>query len=585
MKTSKATLFYVALLIFFILYGCEKDKETNTGLSKDNINVLTDEESGEHYVINPFDYAPMTAGIEFMPETDLQWTVTATVTVEGQKNSPDFVKEYSFEADTNETYWIPIVGMYAGTENIVKVLIKNQSNNDILHDAKYTITLPEIPEEDVGSAALAATITGNFAGDEMILVLPNVSSTLGVNTFRPIVYDKQGNIRYYNTIPNAYMQIVLNNQLYVGFKGEKINHLSVYNFLGQELYDWELSGWENIHHDIIENTLGNLVITINKDDDSPVEQHLVEFNPSSNQTNQIVNAIDLSNTFPNVDELFMDLPQGDFANGLEDIVHNNFVSYYERDGQTIYLCSSQRSGIAAVDQSGFPQWYFFPKGVQYSVFNDTTSAERLPASGSFPHLDYSANPTYANLLVDPVDQNENLITDKEITYEGKVKSNVDFIFPFRQHGVNVIDYDDNSVTFTVLDNSMFRGFESNSTNATSRAVCFKVTFDQDGRDESTSSSADVNEYFGGTVQQLWSTEMDFYAPFLGTSYPTPSGNYIFTFGTIGVSFITTGDGYSFTNSSDTEEKTVIVELDNSGNETGRLTIPKSGTYRAERINF
>jgi hypothetical protein len=429
-----------------------------------------------------------------------------------------------------------------------------------------------------------ATITGTFEGNEMILVLHNIATT-GSNVFRPIVYDKKGNIRYYNTIPNSYMQFVIDGYLYVGFKGSKINRMSKYSFLGEELEYWELDGWEDIHHCIIKNADDNLVLTIDKADGSPVERHLVEINPNTRQSSPIINEIDLGYTFPNVDELFIDLPQGSYTTGAADEVHNNFVSYYERNGQTVYLVSSQRSGIAAVTEDGFPRWYMFPQGVQYAEFNNPASEERLPANGNFPSIDYTAEPTYSNLLVDPVDAGGNLITDDEVVVEGKVKAGVDFVYPFRQHGVNVIDYDDNSVTFTVLDNAMFQGFVFSSTTAKSRASCYKVTFDTDGADESSSSSEDVGEYYGGTVEMLWSTEMDCYAPFLGSSHVTPAGNNIFTFGTVGMLFITTGDNYSYTDSENTEQKSVIVEMDNSGVELGRLTIPKSGTYRAERINF
>ena len=143
----------------------------------------------------------------------------------------------------------------------------------------------------------------------------------------------------------------------------------------------------------------------------------------------------------------------------------------------------------------------------------------------------------------------------------------------------MIAYDDASVTFIVLDNALFQGFESNRTDAFSRAVCYRVTF------------PDGNELYGGTVQQLWSADMEFYSPFLGSSYKTSSGNYIFTFGTIGTTFGTTGENYSYINSSDTEKRSVIIELNASGEEQGRLTVPTvnelfgAGVYRAERIGF
>ena len=569
---------YTYLIISILLIACNKDNppvpKVDDGETTEseviNFTIEKDKTTGKDYAINPFDYAPMTAGIKFLLTSKEETKVTIVVTIKGQKNSPDFVKKYTFNSDSVNNQWLPIIGMYDG-DNVVDIIVKSKSDNTIFNKT-YNIAI-SIPTEGMGKAT-QAQITGSFEGNEMIFTLYNTSATTQV--FKGIVYDLKGNIRWYSAIPNSYMQFVLNDRLYVGYKGEKINRLGVYNFLGKQEKDWELPGWEDIHHDLLTNELGNLIVTVSKDDNSPVEEHLIEFNPNSNQSNKIVNSIDLSKIFPNVDELFPDLPQGQLGGTRLDNVHNNSVSYYKKDGKAIYICSSQRSGIAAVDQNGFPQWYFFPKNVQYVDFNDSTSGKRLPAGGSFPELDYSEPPSYEKLLVKPIDNNGQLITDTEVINEGKVKEGVDFVYPFRQHGARVIDYNSSSVTFVVLDNGLFRGFETHKNNATSRAVCYKVTFS--------------DESYGGTIQQLWSTNMEFFSPFLGQSHKTPVGNYIFTFGAIGSTFFV-GDNSDYKNSSDTEKKTVIVELNSSGQEQGRLTIPTTnesfgvGAYRAERIDL
>ena len=417
--------------MFLLLPGCKKDDDPITEEKKDPVFIIQpDEDTGKDYVMDPFSHAPMTAGIEFLTKGEDRISITATVIVKGQKNSSDLERQYSFEGNTVNTQWIPIVGMYANSENIVQVTVKEQDN--IIHDETYNIPLPEIEESVIGRAS-EAEITGTFAGDEMIFLLYNISP-MNV-AFRGIIYDKQGNIRWYSNIPNSYLQFVIDGRLHVGFKGEKINGLEVYDFLGQEKENWKLEGWEDIHHDIIANPSGNLIITVSKADGSPVEQHLVELNPNSRQENKIVNSIDLSDIFPNVDNLFVDLPRAQLGGTREDVVHNNSVSFYQKDGQIVYICGSQRSGIAAIDGSGFPVWYFFPKNVQYSTFDDPKSEKRLPASGNFPPLDYTVPPSYSNLLLDPVDENGNMISDMEVVNQGKVKDNVDFVYPYRHTGL------------------------------------------------------------------------------------------------------------------------------------------------------
>ena len=84
--------------------------------------------------------------------------------------------------------------------------------------------------------------------------------------------------------------------------------------------------------------------------------------------------------------------------------------------------------------------------------------------------------------------------------------------------------------------------------------------------------------------------MDFFSPFLGDSRKTQSG-YIFTFGSIGSTALSVGDGFDYRNELDSEMRSVIIELDNNGKEVARLIIPSTdqglgvGTYRAQRINL
>ena len=565
----KKKLFFICLALF----ACEDKSSDQDNRSTANFNIYLNEDTGENYYINPFDVAPMVAGINFLYTDEVQNSeIEASVSIKSTVNQIDFTKAYSFKPDTS-TQWLPIIGMYEG-DNEVHVKVKEKINQNVLHDTTYTIKI-NIPEGKVGRAR-EANISGSFPDDEMIFLLYNTS--MGRVRFTGFVFDILGNIRWYSDIPNSFMQFVIDGILYVGFKGEKIHSLEAYDFLGRKLNKWDLPGYEDVHHDVIKNEMGNLILTVSSDDASPVEDKLIELSPNSIQDNKVVNSIDLSVIFPNVDELFPDLPQLQIGGTREDHVHNNSVSYYKRNGQSVFICSSQRSGIAAVDENGYPHWYFFPKNVQYSNFEDSSSSERLPASGSFPSVDYSDPPSYSKLLVDPINSDGSLIIDSDIINYGKVKEGSDFIFPFRQHGARVIEYGENHVTFLVLDNALFQGLEKSRNDARSRAVCYKVAFQNS------------NQIYGGTIEQLWSTEMDFFSPFLGDSRKTQSG-YIFTFGSIGSTALSVGDDFDYRNELDSEMRSLIIELDNNGKEVARLIIPSTdqglgvGTYRAQRINL
>lgn len=561
------------IFVCLAFFACEDKKSDDDNKSTAYFEIYMNEKTGEKYYVNPFDVAPMAAGINFLYTDEVQNNeIEALVSIKSTANQIEFTKEYSFRPDTS-AQWLPILGMYEG-ENEVYVKVKEKINQNVLHDTTYTIKV-DIPDDKIGRAR-EANISGSFPGDEMIFLLYNTS--MGRVVFTSFIFDVLGNIRWFSDIPNSFLQFVIDDILYVGFKGEKINSLEAYDFLGRKLNKWDMPGYEDIHHDVIKNEMGNLILTVSSHDDSPVEDKLIELNPNSIQDNKIVNSVDLSVVFPNVDELFPDLPQLQIGGTREDHVHNNSVSTYKRNGQSVFICSSQRSGIAAIDENGYPHWYFFPKNVQYTDFEDSTSSERLPAFGSFPSVDYSDPPSYSKLLVDPINSDGSLIMDRDIINYGKVKEGNDFIFPFRQHGARVIEYGENHVTFLVLDNALFQGFEKSRNDARSRAVCYKVVFQ------------DSNQIYGGTIQQLWSTEMDFFSPFLGDSRKTQNG-YIFTFGSIGSTALSVGDGFDYRNDLDIEKRSVIIELDNNGNEVARLIIPSTdqglgvGTYRAQRINL
>ncbi len=586
MKVGLNVLIFFFLFFLLFNFKSEKDREVVFTLIK-NTQTNTD------YFINPFKYAPMAVGIHFELSSKKKTDVIATVLIKGH-NTPDLVKSYTFTSTPEiQKYWLPILGLYMGKVTIVQIDIKSKDTN-ILFSNNYEIYLPKTEDYyiDIGKAEQTKVI-GEFEGDDMIFVQYN-SNPSGV-VFRGIVYDKYGNIRWYSKIPNGAHHFIIDTKLYTGLKSDRNEHILVHNFLAKRLEDWKFEGYRNLHHDLVKQVDSHFILTFDNQDSFPNEQHIVEINPNEQAKNKVINCINTGNIFPNVDNLFPNLPEDIDSTSLsikaKDPIHINSISSYEKNGKTVYVCSSQRSGIAALDEDGVPHWYLFPKGIQYKIFNDKYSGQRLPSDTNFVAFNYSTLPSYQKLLLDPIDKNNLPIKDSKIIDEGQVKKDVDFIYPFRQHGAKVVEYNQDSMTMIVLDNAAFQSFKLYDTLASSYAVCYRVFFDNNPIDEHDPSNKE-EEFYGGKIKQLWRYKLNAFSPFMGSSSISASGNYLFCFGTIGSKKRTTGNGYDYNNINDIEGKTIVIELDRNGIEKARLIIEttdqrplKIGAYRAQKINF
>ena len=98
----KKILFVFSCLAFF---ACEDKKTDEDNKSSANFNININENNGENYYVNPFDVAPMVAGINFLYTDQVESSgIEATVSIKSTKNQIEFIKEYSFKSGSRKIY-------------------------------------------------------------------------------------------------------------------------------------------------------------------------------------------------------------------------------------------------------------------------------------------------------------------------------------------------------------------------------------------------------------------------------------------------------------------------------------------------
>lgn len=560
------TAFVAAIILAFAFLGSCSDGEMP--------------ESDSPVILNPYDYAPLAAGLEIPPITE-DLPVYVEIAAQGE-GSEDYRYDLILEA-SDEPQFIPILGLYPDAENRVLLRYGKESR-------EYVVNTGPLPEKL--KLLEKIEVEGSYEGPEMTFFqyFTSFSITGGIQyTNVSVAVDKQGKIRWYSAFPSDIMGgvLVIDGLIYAAGKGSNADYLFVYDFLGKELERWDLSKldphneWTNAHHDVIKRPNGNLIITVNLKDDETEEHWLIEFDPDTRQTIKVVNRWDLEEVFPNVDELFIDLPHSYYAK--PDVVHNNGICLAPNGN---IIASSQRMGLAEVDSAGFPVWFFSPHVVK----------DMVPAAGHFPALDYSVNPSYELLLLDPLDAAGNQITDPDVL-NGLI-DHPDFSYPWRQHTPIILD----NRYLAVFDNRWTTNFKTTIDKSDySRMVIYEIGYDTDTSD---------GESFGGTVRQVWDYALaeDWSALSItaGDVSEAPNGNLTVTYGALGIAMAASESGkepvdgtlmgklkaalYMNTN----PKKAVIVEIvpfeTPYGEYLFRMDIPapKDGgltTYRSHRINL
>ena len=309
MRTKYKFLFLIftaCISSIIIYYFCEKsqpvhyvqnivdyqNKLDETTLATSNYTI-----DKPKIVVNPYEISPLTALIIFETK-DL---TTPTITVVGKDSNSTFKNTFK----PSKVHYLPVYGLYPGTDNKIIVTINNK-------DYEYIIKTDELPEDFVKADKAKGE------SNDLIFVTPSADGyTAG--------YDCNGDVRWYlNELFVWEIKRLNNGNLMLG-SNRLINPpyyntgLVEMNMLGKVFYEYSIEG--GYHHDYFELENGNLIVASNNFENGTVEDFIVEID---RQNGKIVKEIDLTK--------IIDPSEGWNNNYSTDFdwFHNNSVWYDEK---------------------------------------------------------------------------------------------------------------------------------------------------------------------------------------------------------------------------------------------------------------
>ncbi|MGI6393334.1 MAG: aryl-sulfate sulfotransferase [bacterium] len=549
MKT-KVKFFLGIALIFLFVVGCgnSKKEEQNgdddkNGKADSNVEDETNDNDGdeifEDVVLNPSGNIPLSAGVSISSDKVAK-VIVFVKDIDGVTR--DFEKEYLVGEESKEVM-IPVLGLFPDFENRV-VLKAFDKEEKVIAEKEFKIKTDKLPK-NFPEVELDGKIESGWT----------ILNWLFTPRERPemafIAVDQSGRIRWYSDFPYpAAFPLTLHGDYIYTSDGE--NTLYKYDFMGFELGKWgvEQHGFTKIHHEIVIKDDGNIILGVSKIDSPWIEDWMIEINPA---TNQLRATWDLNKTFPDVCDLFHDVPLsagGDPTGQANDPVHQNSAWYNSEDNSIIV--GSQRSGIAKMTHSGYLKWFLTPHivaliddenrdGRSDSLLDgydendletkvgdfkgDKYVYDRMPIAGK-PFEAYSDfDFRYQEFLLTPLDKKGKEITDLEVL-NGFI-DHEDFAWPFRPHSPTILK----NGNLMIFDNGLARNFKYPPVfpDFYSRAVEYEIVPDKDG--------------YGGTIKQVWEHILEndpmWYSMAIVVSNASEleNGNRLIAAGSLGTSFI------------------------------------------------
>ena len=449
---------------------------------------------------NPTGSAPLTARIAVTAPADLAVKLTVAARTAADD---DYVRTFPVSRSATP-FQLPILGLYAGFDNVITFEVAG-ADGQVLGTHAVHVTTDPLPADFPGLEA-----SGTYAGDDFTF-LTYIRAPVARQEVVGLMVDKRGNVRWYSDFPIAslFPMQVFDGTIYCGDGG---NRLKRYDFLGKELLDLDLSvhGYTGIHHDILLRPNGDLVLTVDRVGGDQIHDTVIEIDPSKNVLRRVW---DLRKTFPDVTDLFTDIPKtGPEQPGVtNDPIHNNSV-WYDETGNALVVCS-ERSGVQKLYAGGQLKWMLAPHLVQYiddadgDGVSDSFAAgydpdNRLTWTGAFdtaaykdqrypiagkPTADYSGfDFRYSAFLLTPLDPSGAPIPDDAV--RKGFQDGAGFAWPFRPHAAKIT----RDGHYLLFDNGLARNFNRVplSPASFSRAVEYEVV-------------EDTADGMGGTVRQVW----------------------------------------------------------------------------------
>ncbi|MBN1608303.1 MAG: aryl-sulfate sulfotransferase, partial [Polyangiaceae bacterium] len=428
--------------------------------------------SGYDVEVDPYGTSPLVAvvnlhGIEANEVQSVQVVVT------GQDGGQDFVRTYSptdtdwvVNMDTSDLtfpeagYHVPVLGLYADRENVVRILV------DVLDRGRVDLTLKintslSKPDEDAWvpsiqvQTAVADLMEPGWTVAE-ISIEPNPNPPIVfVDWTRTIAFDERGAIRWAlrMDLPKG-ETFTLRRSATGNFLTGSFDTIVEVTKLGRIIRTFQLSDY-TLNHEIVQigseddgqgvpggtggEHSGNILVLASNNGASTIQDHILELDSDSGE---LLDAWDLTQVFDPTRRTYIDAEKWDISqNG--DWLHDNGLAYCQADESIIV--SGRHQGVAKIRRDGTLVWLLAP----HKGWNEPQSAKLLTAvsATSEPYAD----------SVQLGDQ------------AAGTASTPEFDWPFGQHSPSLLPNGD----LLLFDNGASRHF-SGFCGSFSRAVIYRV---------------------------------------------------------------------------------------------------------------
>lgn len=204
-------------------------------------------------LLNPYDYAPLTALIAFETEE----TGTMEVTIWGK--SQETTISHKFSALTNR-HFLPIYGLYSDWRNHITLRFINERGESFYQDI-FIQTEP---------------LPANFQESSLVFTYPEESELLFLTSTYLSAYDQKGEVRWYlkDTTPTEIQTLKNGNFLVKSEKEEEDKSSSFYeiDLLGRIYHEYVANG---VHSQIQELSNGNFLVFAEQNQNYAVDYFFV----------------------------------------------------------------------------------------------------------------------------------------------------------------------------------------------------------------------------------------------------------------------------------------------------------------------
>jgi arylsulfate sulfotransferase len=428
--------------------------------------------SGYDVEVDPYGTSPLVAVVN-LRGVEANEVQSVQVVVTGQDGGQDFVRTYSptdtdlvVNMDTSDLtfpeagYHVPVLGLYADRENVVRILVDvlDRGRVDLALKINTSLSKPDeaawVPSIRVETAVADLMEPGWTVAEISIEPNPNPPIVF-VDWTRTIAFDERGAIRWAlrMDLPKG-ETFTLKRSVAGNFLTGSFDTIVEVTKLGRIVRTFQLSDY-TLNHEIVQigseangegvsggprgDGIGAILVLASKNDASTIQDHILELDSDSGE---LLDVWDLAQVFDPTRRTYIDAEKWDISqNG--DWLHDNGLAYSQADESIIV--SGRHQGVAKIRRDGTLVWLLAP----HKGWNEPQSGKLLTA---------------VSATLDPYADAVQLGDQAAGT-----ASTPEFDWPFGQHSPTLLPNGD----LLLFDNGASRHF-SGFCGSFSRAVIYRV---------------------------------------------------------------------------------------------------------------